>query len=129
MASAVEVYPKLVALVATTRTEQQIRNRLSSLQQEYKDRLQALADADPQTTITGFGYRLKVGMKDGLAEVYPKLVISLDTTRTEDQIRAALNDVFVDLKQAIRALVASDPRTSLVSWHYHLTTGSVDEDE
>ena len=123
------IYPKLVVRLITLRSEQQIRIRLAPLQQEYKVRLQALAGADSQTAITGFEYRLKVAVRDDQAEVYPKLVIVLDTTRTEPQIRSALDDVYADLKQSVRSLVASDPQTSIVSWHAHLSTGSVDEAE
>jgi hypothetical protein len=62
-------------------------------------------------------------------QIYPKIVIDLETTRTEKQIRQALDDLYPDFKQRIRALVASDPKTTIVGWHYHLSTGSVDEDE
>lgn len=119
----IETYAKLVVHLDTTRTKQQIRNALAPVQQEYKTRIQQLIASDPQTTLVDWSYRLKVGR----AEVYPKLVLILDTTRTEDQIRSALDPVYQDLKQSIRNLIASDPQTSIVSWHVHLSTGSVDE--
>jgi hypothetical protein len=62
-------------------------------------------------------------------QIYPKIVIDLDTTRTEKQIRVALNSLYPGFKQHIRDLVASDPQTTIVGWHYHLSTGSVDEAE
>ena len=60
-------------------------------------------------------------------EIYPKIVILLETTRSEDVIRAALDDFYGAAKTKIRSLVASDPQTSIISWHFHLSTGSVEE--
>lgn len=61
--------------------------------------------------------------------MYPKLVILFETTRSEAQIRAALDGFIPQAKQRIRDLVDTDPQTSIVSWHYHLSTGRVDEVE
>lgn len=62
-------------------------------------------------------------------EVYPKIVIVLETTRTEQQIQNALDAVFSHFKDRIRQMVNADAQTTIVSWHYHLSTGPVDEVE
>ena len=60
-------------------------------------------------------------------QVYPKLVIDLETTRTEEQIEAALDAVYDVFKDRLRRLADADPQTTIVGWHYHLSVGSVDE--
>ncbi len=62
-------------------------------------------------------------------QVYPKIVIDLETTRTEDQIADALNDVYPAFKNRLRQMADADPQTTIIGWHYHLSTGSVDEVE
>ena len=62
-------------------------------------------------------------------QVYPKIVIDLETTRSEAAIRNALDDFFATAKTKIRAIVDADPNTTIIGWHYHLSTGSVDEVE
>lgn len=62
-------------------------------------------------------------------QVYPKLVIDLETTRTEEQIASALDDVYPALKARLRQMADADPQTTIVGWHFHLSTGPVDEVE
>lgn len=62
-------------------------------------------------------------------QVYPKLVIDLETTRSLDQIHRALDDVYEDFKTRLRRMADADPQTTIVGWHFHLSTGPVDEIE
>lgn len=62
-------------------------------------------------------------------QVYPKLVIDLETTRSLDQIHRALDDVYEDFKTRLRQMADADPQTTIVGWHFHLSTGPVDEIE
>lgn len=123
-------YLKLVVRLSTSRSEGQIRTRLAPLEQTYKGRLQALLANDPQTTLVAWSYRLKVLVRpDGYGEVYPKLGLNLDTTRTREQIHNALEPIFDDLKADIRALVAGDSKTAITGWHIHRAAGCFDEGE
>lgn len=56
-------------------------------------------------------------------EIYPKIVITLDTTRTEAQIRSALDDVYPAFKTRLRQMADEDAETTIVAWDYHLSTG------
>ena len=124
----VEGYVKLVVRLDTSRTEGQIRIRMAALEQTCRDRLQAVIASDPQTTLDAWSYRLRIAVRGGYGEVYPKLVWTLDTTRTARQIRDVLEPLFDVLKADIRALVATDPQTAIVGWHVHRAHGCFDEE-
>ncbi len=65
--------------------------------------------------------------------VYPKIVITLDTTDNRIDIDAAFDAFYDDAKEKIRAIVAGLPNTSIPRgeevWHYHHSTGGRDEVE
>lgn len=122
--------PKMVVTLSTTRTENAIRNAMSRVEQMYRDRILGAISADPQTSLVRARYRLDVKKyEDGTAQVYPKLHIVVDTTRTEEAVESALSVLYDSLKADIRTLVAASPQTSIITWHVHRDTGSVDEDE
>lgn len=58
-----------------------------------------------------------------------KLVVIMDSTRTDRQLANALEPVFDELKDRVRARAAQDPQTSIVGWHIDRAAGSVDEPE
>ena len=64
-----------------------------------------------------------------LQDFYPKLVVDLRTTRSEEEIKEVFDSYYDDAKDRIRTLFASDPETLIERWHYHHSTGSRDEVE
>ena len=125
---------KFVIILQTTRSESQIRAALADYYDEARARLQALADADPQTTIMNWDYALNIdGIENvswpNIMQVYPKLLLELDTTRTFEQILGAMESFYADARDVIRGLVAGDPQTAIRFWHYHLLVGSADHNE
>ena len=66
-------------------------------------------------------------------QVYPKIVITLDTIDSREDIDAAFDDFYDDAKAKIRTIVAGLSRTSIPRggdvWHYHPSTGPRDEVE
>ncbi len=62
-------------------------------------------------------------------QVYPKLVAIIETTRSDEELALALDPSYDSAKAQIRQAFASDTRTTIKRWHFHLSTGAVDEDE
>ena len=62
-------------------------------------------------------------------EFYPKLVMVLDTSMTPEEVRALFDGLFPDLKDRVRRYLRTRAGITLVSWHYHLSTGPIDETE
>lgn len=127
--AALTLFAKFVVVLDTPRSEAVIRSNMATLEQTYRDRIADAIAGDPQTTFTSATYRLKVAPRDGGWQVYPKLILTVDTTRTRQQVHQVLDGIFDDLKADIRALVQGDALTTIVSWHRHLSTGANDEDE
>lgn len=127
-----QVFVKVVALLETTRPLPWLKNKAeaaigSRLQAEYQAALN-----DPAITVVGWGYKWKAAVLDeatNLVEIYPKLGVELDTTYTEDEIWVMLDAAIDGMKQAIRDELGSDAKTTILSWHTHYSTGSVDEEE
>lgn len=57
-----------------------------------------------------------------------KLVVEVDTTRDQQEVATRLDGLFEAAKTRVRTLVKNlNPPVTIVSWHYHLSTGAVDE--
>ncbi len=125
------LYIKVVGIISTPAMASQIQQALlnSGLRPQLENKLLQLAATDVETSITAFEWRLKVIQADGEVSVYPKLVISGLTTRSNDQLLGSLDSYIVEVKTRLRSLASSFPATSITRWHYHLSTGSVDEVE
>jgi len=62
-------------------------------------------------------------------EFKPKLVIDFETTRSEAVIAERM-DAYYDAAQIkIRDIFALDPDVTIIGWHLHKSTGSIDEIE
>ena len=118
-----EFYLKAVVTIETTRTNAQIRTRLAALRPDIDEWLQDKADGDTQTTLVNTEYRLKISEREP-KEIYPKIVITVDSTRTKHQLIAGLDDYAALIKGLIRPIVRADPRTSILRWHIHTSVGT-----
>ena len=59
-----------------------------------------------------------------------KLVVEVDTTRDPNEVATRLDGLFDAAKTRVRQLVRNlNPPITIVAWHYHLSTGAVDEPE
>ena len=122
---------KLVALLDTTATPAQVRNVLvnSGLQSKAENKITALAAADPQTGMPSFDWALGVMQvhTPNKMQAYPRLIVTVDTTRTPAQLLNALDDYFPEMKTQLRALATGG--TTIDGWHVHRSTGDFDEQE
>ena len=126
-----ELKLKLVANISTSATVAQVRQALSdlNLQTKAQNRIIALANGDPETGVPSFNWRLKIIKSNFGVQVYPKLIITVDTTRTDEQLLGAINEYFNDLKGELRLMCNSFPNTFISSWHVHRIDGAADERE
>ncbi len=62
-------------------------------------------------------------------QAYPKLVVEVITTRSRAEIEAVFDTYYGPAQASIRALFASDPETIIDKWHYHNSSGTVEEIE
>ncbi len=122
---------KIVAYLNTPGSPAQVRQALNDLQLRTKaeNKIIALANGDPQTGVPDFDWKLNVDQGTNEIIVYPKLIITVDTTRTDQQLLNALNSYFEDVKSHLRALLVSFPGTSINHWHVHRADGDRDEVE
>ncbi len=123
---------KLVVNLDTTTSVQQVRQSIinSGLQGQIEDKLTALAAADLQTDVPSFDFNLKVIQQDeGIIQVYPKMIITVDTTRSVEALVGAIADYYDELKTRFRALVAASPSTTIAGWHHHKNGQTISEVE
>ncbi len=125
-----EIDLKLVLNISTTRTVSQVRNAFNTVEISAKDFINTIIDNDAQTSRDPFVYRLKV-YSTGInqIQIYPDLILRIHTTRSQFVINNVLDNFFGFMKEEIRTLAASDPETTITDWHFHFSTGSVDEIE
>ena len=130
----VELKLRFTVELDTTRSESQIRQALisSGLQAKAENKITALVAGDAPTTldpVDPFDFRLDINDYGGnRVDVNVSLIIKVDTTRTVEQMRNALNPYFNDLKQELRAL-AAPAHTTITGWHVQRQSGEQDESE
>ncbi len=123
-----EIDLKLVLNISTTRTTSQIQNAFNTVETSAKDFIDLIIDSDQQTTREPFEYRLKVIKSNtNMIQIYPDLVLTIHTTQSKFAIDGVLDNFFGFMKEEIRILAASDTQTTITDWHFHFSTGSVDE--
>lgn len=121
---------KFVVSLVTPRSDAQLRAAVISVGTTTKAKIDELLGTDSKTTRKPFKYRLKIGRQSATqVEIYPKLLLTVETVRSDLVVKVRVSSLFDYLKTQFRTLVASDPLTSIVSYHVHRVGGSTDEAE
>jgi hypothetical protein len=97
------------------------------IQATMKGKVDELLSTDDKTQRRPFEYRLKLARKGTLVQLYPDLILTVDTVRSNSVVRIRVLGLAAFLKTAFREAVAADPQTSIKSWHIHGALGVTDE--
>ena len=62
-------------------------------------------------------------------QIYPKLVLTIETSRSDSVLNTNLAFLFGLLKTEFRNVVLTDSQTSIIDWHFHRDGESIDEIE
>ena len=134
----ITVRTKIVLVVTSTRSATFLQNRLNNvIWPDLRDAMVDALNADPETSHDSHAIQATVhfyGDGSGQAEINARGSITVETTRTIDQIRAGFDAVLDDWKVILRDAINSDPQTSLGGvdypqpFHLHRSVGSTDED-
>lgn len=133
----ITVRAKLTLVITSGRSPTFLQNRLNNV--TWPDMRQAMIDAlnaDAQTTHDSHDVQHTVDFYEGetQAEVHIRGSITVETTRTIDQIRSGFDAVLDDWRIILRDAINSDPQTTLGGvdypqpFHVHRAAASVDED-
>ncbi len=96
-----------LVLAIDAKIDQRLGPHISGLTLEKKIKLHSIAGV-----VNGF-------------EAYPKYILTGDTTKSESFINARIDQIYDDIKALVETDIANQGGTVL-SWHRHLTSGTVD---
>ncbi len=62
-------------------------------------------------------------------ELYPKIVVTVDTSKTKERVEEVLDAFFDDAETTILGIFATEGGVTVTRWHQHRSTGVIDKDE